>query len=127
MMVAGPTTIHFANIRNILPSHIDAWGITLKCLMSIVALSGLIIMGLYYWMNRYVLTDEKFKAKEVKDTKNKMSLTLKEAFKFVFKSKYLMFLAALVMGYSVSMTLGDIVWKSQLKLKFSPLGIYLII
>ncbi|NGX64130.1 MAG: ADP,ATP carrier protein 1 [Candidatus Anoxychlamydiales bacterium] len=120
MMVAGPTIIHFANIRNILPSHIDAWGITLKCLMSIVALSGLIIMGLYYWMNRYVLSDEKFKPNEVKDTKNKkMSLSLKEAFKIVFKSRYLMFLAALVMGYSVSMTLGDIVWKSQLKLRFS--------
>lgn len=117
MMVAGPTNIYFSNVGKLAP--LDSWGVTLKYLTSIIFISGLSIMGVYYGINRYVLRDKKFKIDEKNNIKNnKEKISVKEALKFILKSKYLLLIAGIVMGYSISVSFADIVWKSQLKLKF---------
>ncbi|HEU63992.1 MAG TPA: AAA family ATPase, partial [Chlamydiae bacterium] len=117
MMVAGPTNIYFSNLGKL--ALIDSWGVTLKYLMSILFISGLSIMGVYYWINRYVLTDKRFKVGEKSNSKKeKEGLSVREALKFIFKSRYLLLIAGIVMGYSISVSFADIVWKNQLKQQF---------
>ncbi|NGX33528.1 MAG: hypothetical protein K1060chlam4_01598, partial [Candidatus Anoxychlamydiales bacterium] len=121
MMVAGPTNIYFSNLGKL--ALVDSWGVTLKYLMTTLFISGLSIIGVYYWINRYVLTDKRFKIEEKnnsKKEKEKLSekLSIREALKFILKSRYLLLIAGIVMGYSISVSFADIVWKNQLKQQF---------
>ncbi len=60
MLFSGPAIIYFSNIRSKLPADVDAWGVTLNYMVGMVVLSGLIIMGIYWWINKNVLTDTRF-------------------------------------------------------------------
>lgn len=101
----------------------DAWGQTLDLLMIAVVIAGLLIGFIYWWMNRYVLTDIRFynpeliqKDKAVK--KKKVKLSMAESFKLIFSSKYLGMIAILVICYGVSINLVEAVWKNQLRIQF---------
>lgn len=121
MLFSGPAIIYFSDIRSKLPPETDAWGVSLNYMLSLVVLSGLIIMGIYWWINKNVLTDSRFydpsEVKKVKKEKPKMSL--KESFMYLAKSKYIGCLAILVIGYGIAINLVEVTWKSQLKLQYS--------
>jgi AAA family ATP:ADP antiporter len=120
MLFSGPAIIYFSNIRSKLPATVDAWGITLNYMVGMVFLSGLIIMGIYWWINKNVLTDARFydpaELKRAKKEKPKMSL--KESFIFLARSKYIACLAVLVIAYGVAINLVEVTWKGQLKLQY---------
>lgn len=117
MMLAGPTIIYFSNIRDKLPANVDAWGVTLSHLTTVIVICGIIIMTLYWWINRYVVEENRTPLESEKKSKTKMSF--KEAFSYLTKSRYLQLIALLVIGYAVVMSYGEVVWKSQLKIQFS--------
>jgi AAA family ATP:ADP antiporter len=120
MLFSGPAIIYFSNIRSRLPADIDAWGLTLNYMVAMVVFSGLIIMGIYWWINKNVLTDTRFYKPEemqrVKKEKPKMSL--KESFIYLVRSKYILCLAILVIGYGIAINLVEVTWKGQLKLQY---------
>jgi len=120
MLFSGPAIIYFSDIRSKLPAGVDAWGVSLNYMLSLVVLSGLIIMGIYWWINKNVLTDARFydpsEIKKAKKEKPKMSL--KESFLFLARSKYIGCLAVLVIGYGIAINLVEVTWKSQLKLQY---------
>jgi AAA family ATP:ADP antiporter len=120
MLVSGPTIIYFSNIRSTLAAGVDAWGVSLNYMLSMVVLSGLAIMSIYWWINKNVLTDPKFfDASEVKKPKKeKAKMSLKESFMFLAKSKYMGCLAILVIGYGIAINLVEVTWKGQLKLQY---------
>jgi len=78
------------------------------------------VMGIYWWINKYVLTDARFydpsEVKKAKKEKPKMSL--KDSFLFLAKSKYIGCLAVLVIGYGIAINIVEVTWKSQLKLQY---------
>lgn len=120
MLFSGPAIIYFSDIRSKLPANVDAWGVTLNYMMGMVVLSGLMIMGIYWWINKNVLTDARFydpsEMKRVKKEKPKMSL--KESFAYLARSKYILCLAVLVIGYGIAINLVEVTWKGQLKLRY---------
>lgn len=120
MLFSGPAIVYFSDIRSKLPANVDAWGVSLNYMLSLVILSGLIIMGIYWWINKNVLTDARFydpnELKKAKKEKPKMPL--KESFRFLLKSKYLGCLAVLVIAYGIAINLVEVTWKSQLKLQY---------
>lgn len=120
MLISGPAIMHFANVRSLLPAHVDAWGYTLNYMVGMVVASGLIIMGIYWWINRNVLTDPKFydPAERQKSKKEKPKMSLKESFLFLARSKYIACLAILVIGYGIAINLVEVTWKGQLKLQY---------
>jgi AAA family ATP:ADP antiporter len=89
-------------------------------MLTMVVLSGLIIMGIYWWMNKNVLTDPRFyDATEVKKSKKeKPKMSLKESFLYLARSKYIGCLAILVIGYGIAINLVEVTWKGQLKLQY---------
>ncbi len=83
-------------------------------IVSTVILSSLVIVGLYWWLNNRVLTDPRFFNKdEVKTKKKKEKLGVMDSFKYIFTSKYLGFIALLVIGYGISINLVEVMWKKQ--------------
>ncbi len=100
---------------------VDTWQISLNYLMALVIIAGTGIVACYWWMNRNVLTDKRFydpenDVKKVKKAKAKMGVW--EGLVYLSKSKYLLCLALLVIGYGMSINLVEVVWKGQLKLAY---------
>ncbi len=82
----------------------------------IVIFSGLIVIGLYAWINKHVLTDPAlYSPAGGKTKKSKAKLSLSESFKLIFSSKYLGLIVLLVIAYGVSINLVEGVWKAKIK------------
>lgn len=120
MLVSGPAIVYFSNMRSHLPQGSDTWGFTLNCLMSLVVVSGILVMAIYRWINRNVLTDVRFfdPSEIKKPKKEKAKMSLKESFAYLARSKYIGCLAILVIGYGIAINLVEVTWKGQLKLQY---------
>lgn len=120
LIASGFTVRYFSNIRKSLPPEVDAWGVSLNSMMLAVAGAGIFVMLIYRWMNANILTDPRFYTpQETKgDKKNKPKLSVGESFKYLLQSKYLGYIALLVLCYGVSINLVELVWKRQLKMQF---------
>ncbi|MHA1558560.1 MAG: Npt1/Npt2 family nucleotide transporter [Alphaproteobacteria bacterium] len=105
----------------------DAWEFNLKVQMSMVVVAGFIILGIYYWMHRSVLTDKRFYSPDEGDVKKKSKpkLSLVESVKYLFKSPYLGLIAVLVLAYGVSINLVEGVWKGQIAIQYPSENDYL--
>jgi AAA family ATP:ADP antiporter len=120
LMVSGPAIVYVSDIRRKLPLDVDAWGVSINYLMTMVVIAGLLIMALYWWMNKNVLSDPRFydpaEVKGPKKSKPKMSIT--ESFMYLAKSKYIGCLAILVIAYGICINLVEVTWKNELKLQY---------
>ena len=105
----------------------DQFPLALKFLVSHVVLFGLLIMLLYWWLNRYILTDKRFYDPEQQNIPlegEKTKLSLRESVKFIINSKYLRCIAMMVISYGLMMTLVEVSWKANLKLAYPDIGAY---
>lgn len=120
LLFSGPAIVYVSDIRKTLPAGVDAWQVSLNYLMTMVVIAGALVIAVYWWINRNVLTDPRFydptEEKKAKKSKTKMSIT--ESFAFLLKSKYILCLAILVIAYGISINLVEVTWKSQLKLQY---------
>lgn len=92
---------------------------TVQSLISVVLAIGFVIMVLYWWMNKYVLTDKHFfNPEEYRGSpkKKKEKVSLMQGFKHIMKSRYLLGIAVLVVGYGLSISLIEVTWKASVKL-----------
>jgi hypothetical protein len=116
------TTIMYDYLR------IDDWhgqvmhfGVALNYLMSFVVASGMGIAAIYYWMNKFVLTDSRYyvdAAQLKKGKESKPKLSIGESIKYLFSSKYLGYIALLVLGYGMTINLIEVTWKAQVKMAY---------
>ncbi len=98
--------------KNLAGTGVNTWQVTLNYLMSLVIVAGVTIVACYWWMNRQVLTDKGFYNPEknwpkAKKAKHKMGVI--EGLVYLSKSKYLLCLALLVIGYGMSTGIFTIV------------------
>lgn len=100
--------------------HTSDLGETLARLMVVVAVLGLISMGLYrIIVSRIVSYDEVASLDPSSAPKPKERLSVRESIKFLSKSKYLLCVALIVLGFNIAINFTDILWKEQLKKFFS--------
>jgi len=93
---------------------------TVQQTMVLAVFVGLLIMGVFWWMNKYVLTDPRFYSSEEQNNikKEKPKLSIIESIKFICSSKYLGLVALMVIGYGLSLNLVEVTWKANLKLQY---------
>ena len=116
LIASGLTVKHFSKVRSTINTNIDPWGETLGYLMSSVAISGLIIMVIYFWINRNVLTDKRYyDGADENVMKKKSKMSLKESFLFLIRSKHLGLIAMIVICYGITQNVVDAVWKDQIR------------
>lgn len=98
----------------------DTWEQTLTILVSVIIISGILTMGIFYWMSRKVLTDPCFDEfhHNKKEIKKKRKLSVRESFSYLSNSKYLACIAVIVFSYNLVINLVEIVWKDQLRVLY---------
>lgn len=122
LICSGFTVRYFSQIGENLPEGVDAWGISLNYMMTAVVISGFAVMTIYRWMNKNILTDPRYyeqAAVPAKSKKDKPKLSLGESFKYLIQSKYLGYIALLIIGYGLSINLLEIIWKGMVKQQYS--------
>jgi AAA family ATP:ADP antiporter len=87
-----------------------------QSLLSLMSGSVVLIIGIYYYIQRYVLTDPRyFVDADIKSTKPKDKLSLIESFKVIFSSKYLGHIAILLLAYGITINLVEGPWKAKVR------------
>ncbi|PAN29446.1 hypothetical protein PAHAL_5G226900 [Panicum hallii] len=118
LIFSGRTVKYFSNLRKTLGPGIDGWEVSLKGMMSIVVLLGLVISSIYWGVNKFVLNDPSLPKSDRKKKKEKPKLGMKESLKVLLSSRYVRDLATLVVAYGISINLVEVTWKSKLKAQF---------
>jgi len=89
-----------------------SWDQSMVLLTSLVLVSGLIILAIYRHVTHKVLKAEALDpTPQVKHPKIRMSL--KENFAYLLRSKYLFYLAVIVLSYNLVINLVEVIWKDQ--------------
>lgn len=129
LIAAGSFGEWIAGCAHSLPRHTDAWGMSIMYMMICVVLSGLAVIFIYWWMNRYILTNPLYYEAAIPNKNNqkddKPKLSMKESLVYLFSSKYLGFIALLVISYGMMANIIDVTWKSQIKENFPKANDYL--
>lgn len=120
-IVAGPLTLFYVNKF----IHTD-YLYTFQSLMGYVIACGVLMMVIYYWMNKYVLTDKRYFDPEVMKVKvdSKTKLSLKDSLKHIFSSKYLLSIAMLVIAIALTVNIVEVTWKAHLKMLYPTAALY---
>jgi len=105
-----------------LPFGKTPWEQTMMLLVLVIATSGVITMAIFRWLNKNVLNDNEFdefhhKGKPIQ-LKKKKKLSLKDSFSFLSNSRYLFFIAVLVVAYNLTINLVEVVWKDHLRILY---------
>lgn len=119
LISAGFLQRYFSSKNATLLDQASAWQDTLQILIASVVIAGLILMLIFWWMNRYVLTNPKFfDITAVRAKKEKLKMGFIQSFRYIFTSKYIGLIAILVISYGISINLVEGVWKNQLRIQF---------
>ncbi len=98
----------------------EAWRHTLTNITLALTAIGIASMALFYWINRKVINSEKpFQKDDSKEEKVTAKLSIRESIRYIAKSKYLLCLAMIFLGYNISINFTDVLWKEQLKKFFT--------
>lgn len=120
LIFAGWAATYFCSLQENTPPGVDPWSQYLSLTVIAVNICGFAMLGLYWYLHKYVLSDPKYvpAKNERKSDKPKLKLTVVQSFKEIFQSKYIGLIAILVFGYGFTMNLMGIMWKNQVKLQY---------
>lgn len=108
--------------------HIDndgmIWDLTLKWMMSSVALAEIGLICLYYWMYKNVFFNPALCTRKHSGSYEKVSLSVKQSFKYICSSRYLWLIMLIVFCYGVGVNLVESAWKYQLKQVYTTQNSY---
>lgn len=116
LVLAGSMVKYFSKVET---AAGDPWQVTLSYLMPIVVVSGMIIAGLFYHINRGLDKRQSEEVVVTKSKKKKPKLSMGESFKILFTSPHLLCIAIIVLSYGVSINYVDVIWKGQAKAYFA--------
>ncbi|MBL8677121.1 MAG: NTP/NDP exchange transporter, partial [Alphaproteobacteria bacterium] len=128
LIASGTFGEYLANLNSQLASPSEAWTLSITYMLTATIVSGCGVLLLYKWIDLYVLTDPRYyeAARNVgnKEKNNKPKLSLSESLLYLISSKYLGFIALLVISYGITANIIDVTWKSQLKEYFPQANDY---
>lgn len=95
----------------------DVWHQSMIILVSLVLITGLLALAIFRWMNVNVLNDPRFydpvHVKTEGEVKGKLSI--KESINVLLGSRYLLWIALIVVLYNVVINLTEVLWKHQVR------------
>lgn len=119
LILSGVLVEWLGKMNGALSVSSDAWGLSITYMMITVVIVGILILMVYWWMNRYVLIDPFYydAAASIGNRKkeDKPKLSLLQSLSYLFSSKYLGLLTILVLSYGITSNIIDLTWKNQIK------------
>lgn len=120
---SGVVVNRLSQVQDGLPEGVDAWGISINYLTIVLTICGFLVLGLYYYLNKFVFTpqylDRVASERKEKPKKTKLKMSVIDGIKFLIKSKYLGLIALLVICYGVTINLVEVTWKGQVGRQFT--------
>ena len=114
LLISGTVIVYFASdshcFINFFEGITNKTEITIKSLMLLVGISGMICLALHYFIEKNVM--EKDKKLKVKANKT-LHLGLMESAKIIISSKYLWLICVLMIAYATSVNLIEGLWFSK--------------
>jgi AAA family ATP:ADP antiporter len=117
LIFSGRAVKLFSQIRANLPEGVDGWGLSLRGLMGMVFVGGLIICAVHAYLQKTVVPKVQGSLPK-REKKKKEPMSVGESFKFLAASPYIRDLAFLVVAYGISINLVEVTWKSKIKEQF---------
>ncbi len=119
-IVAGQVSVfccYYTRHNTTLPFGEDAWHQSLILMISLILLAGIGALVVFRWMNKNILTDKQFYNPAEVKTEGEVvgKLSLKQSLAFLFRSKYLLCIALIVISYNVTINLTEVLLKSQVR------------
>lgn len=116
-IIAGYFSLIYAKPKKGDTFDIISYGHTIQEMFLFFAASCILIMFIFYWINKYAVREEEhYHSKKGKETKNKISLSFVESFKHILSSRYVGFIAIMTICYNVGINFVEVTWKSQIKM-----------
>lgn len=81
--------------------------------VSFVLILGLLIMALFYWLNRSVFNMEHVQSMQI--PKKTHNISLMECFRYLRSSKYLTYIVIIVISYNIVYNLADTMWAHRVR------------
>lgn len=119
-IVAGQTSVYLSRhaFNPNIPYGSNAWDQSLFMLVMLILMAGMLSIFLFRWLNVYVLSDPlyydpeaAFEDASLKDKK----LSLRETFLYLSRSKYLIYIAVIVLSYNLVINLTEVIWKHEVR------------
>lgn len=114
-IVAGEIAVEISRTGYLswIPYGTQAWDQQILMLVSIVVLCGALAMAVFRWMHCHVLDVET--GETVADSKAEVKgrMSMRENFKYLFNSRYLICIAIIVLTYNIVINLVEVLWKYQ--------------
>lgn len=118
LIFSGQYVKWVSKMRANLPAGVDPWGVSLKYLMAAVMGGGTLMIGLFSYMQKKVMTDPNCVDQEKLKTKSKkkrVKMGMRDSAKFLMNSPYIRDLATLVISYGMCINIVEVSWKAKLK------------
>lgn len=98
-----------------IPYGTVAWDQQMLMMVLIVVFCGLGAMAIYRWMHTHILDEET--GETVADSKGEMQgrMSMRDNFAYLLNSRYLLYIAVLVLAYNMIINLVEVPWKHQVK------------
>lgn len=99
----------------------DQWGQSLGLVTSIVIATGILSIGLFRWYNKRVINrDPAMKEEHARNTteRKKVKMGMRQNFSYLMKSKYLLCIAVMVIGFNLAINMVEIIWKHQIGIAY---------
>ncbi|HRE30693.1 MAG TPA: Npt1/Npt2 family nucleotide transporter [Candidatus Berkiella sp.] len=114
---SGIVSAHFSKKGMNIEDPILSYGVTVNYLVWTIVGCGLVVMLLYYYLDKYVIPDPTLvDPSESVPMKKKLKMGMKDSIKFILHNKYLGWIALLVICYGISINLVEVAWKNQVGL-----------
>ncbi|MBS3903971.1 MAG: NTP/NDP exchange transporter [Simkania sp.] len=99
----------------------EPWECSLTLICCLIIVCGLLTIAAFRWFNRHSL--DRVSLLEGIQLKNKepseIKMGIRNNFKYLAKSKYLLCIAVIVLTYNICINLTEVVWKDQLRNVYS--------
>ena len=122
VILSGLLLVALTRMTEHLPDT-ERWGISLNWIIASVIGGALVLMFTHAWIKSNVIEDQeaydKGQSSAAGSKKSKVKLSFMESLKLVMKSKYLGFLAILVIAYGMTINFVEATFKNQVKMLYS--------
>lgn len=122
-IVAGVVSVYFCqydenSINPMRDFDEKTWQHSMNVLLSLVIVAGVMAMAIFRWMNTKVLPFLPHHTELSTREKIKGKMSMRENLGYLFKSKYLLCIAAIVISYNLVINLVEVLWKHEVRLLY---------
>ncbi len=111
-IAAGHACIYLSRLPSKMGAVANPWFHSLVYITLVIAVSGVLIIGVLRWMHTNVFHDCKYYKPK---SKNNFKLSLRKNFSYLAKSKYLICIAIVVVSFNLVINLVEVLWKDQVR------------